>query len=180
MTIGFGFFDANGVWQVGESDPTGPLASDFLNVPLQSISKLFNRTTAYKTSALAINALTAVTNFDITVRNTLPGAWSAAAGTFTFTVAGTYKVTASASYAANATNTTSRAVYIQKAPAASPLAFVSTPGGIGYTLSSASTLNTSQTVIDYVVFAVGDVLRIAASSGTALNLTGANLQIQNA
>jgi hypothetical protein len=55
MVTGLGFFDAKGVCQVGD-------------VPVRGISGPINRMTAYATTTLAA-ALTALTNFDITIRN---------------------------------------------------------------------------------------------------------------
>lgn len=41
MAAGAGFFDAEGVWQYGETDNIGTLFSDFMNVAPQSISTQF-------------------------------------------------------------------------------------------------------------------------------------------
>jgi hypothetical protein len=160
------------------TDPTGPFFSDFLALLTGSVSAALNKLVTQKTSteALTSTTLTAVVSYDAALHNTLPGTWSATAGTFTCTVAGTYKVVSQGEFAANASTTTARVVYIQKALAASNTTFTTTRAGSGIPVSTS--LAFTVPVEDLVPLAVGDVLRIAVQSNVALNLTNLQLDIR--
>lgn len=201
MPAGHGFTDvtapATGLYTVGEADVTGAGAggtfSDFLGLitgPLITFCKtVMNRLTALEAKAILqrttnqsiANGTNVVVTYDAgDLSNTLAGAFniSHSTGALTCTVAGTYKIEGTADYASNATG--ARQLYIQKALAASPTTF--TILSIAQPNPNGSSAPSNMAVRTFTAFAVGDILELGTlqTSGAALNLTNAHLEIKRA
>ena len=196
MPTGHGSYDpTTGIYTYGEADPAGAadgaLFSDFLNLLANSVKtavgSILTRLTSLEAKAilqntagqsLANNAVVTLTYDNTDLTNTLAGAFSIAhsTGLLTCAKAGTYKLEATADFAANATG--SRELALDKAPSATPTVFAEISRSFAAAIGA--TVVTNLLYREFITCAVGDVLRMGAvqSSGAALTLTTFRLEIK--